>query len=77
MKNSILGILLICLCTGLGAQNSDPVLFTVAGKPVNVSEFNYIYSKTNGDKANYSRKSLEEYLDLYVKFKRKVARARI
>ncbi len=76
MKNSILGILLICLCTGLGAQNSDPVLFTVAGKPVNVSEFNYIYSKTNGDKANYSRKSLEEYLDLYVKFKRKVARAR-
>ena len=76
MKNSILGIFLICLTAGLSAQNSDPVLFTVAGKPVNVSEFNYIYSKTNGDKANFSRKSLEEYLDLYVKFKRKVARAR-
>lgn len=61
---------------GIFAQNDDPVLFTVQGTPVYVSEFNYIYSKTNGEKADYSKESLEEYLDLYVKFKLKVQKAR-
>lgn len=58
------------------AQEQDAVLFTVADTPVPVSEFDYIYSKTNGKNADYSRKSLEEYLDLYVKFKLKVKKAR-
>ena len=58
------------------AQDTDPVLFTVDGLPVHVSEFKYIYSKTNGDKADFSKKSLEEYLDLYVRFKMKVKKAR-
>lgn len=53
----------------------DPVLFSVHNKPIHVSEFNYIYTKNNGDKADYSRASLEEYLDLYVKFKLKVQKA--
>jgi peptidyl-prolyl cis-trans isomerase SurA len=60
----------------LHAQSDDPVLFTVADKPVRVSEFKYIYSKTNGAEANFSRESLDEYLDLYVKFKLKVQKAR-
>ncbi|MCC7245318.1 MAG: peptidylprolyl isomerase [Saprospiraceae bacterium] len=54
----------------------DPVLFTVGGKPTTVSEFKYIYSKTNQDKADFSEASLRDYLDLYVKFKLKVAKAR-
>ena len=69
---------MICLCLGsfsASAQN-DPVLFTVENTPVNLSEFKYIYSKTNGEKADFSEKSLREYLDLYVKFKLKVQRAR-
>jgi peptidyl-prolyl cis-trans isomerase SurA len=57
-------------------KEKDAVLFTVDGTPVSVAEFDYIYSKTNRDKADYSRKSLEEYLDLYVKFKLKVQKAR-
>lgn len=62
---------------GLFAQMSDdPVLFSVEGNPVQLSEFEYIYTKTNGEKADFSRKSLEEYLDLYVKFKLKVQRAK-
>jgi peptidyl-prolyl cis-trans isomerase SurA len=62
----------------LSAQKSgdDPILFTVDGKPVHVSEFNYIYSKTNGNKADFSKASLDEYLDLYTKFKLKVKRAK-
>ncbi len=58
------------------AQANDEVLFTVEGSPVYVGEFKYIYEKTNQDDADYSQKSVEEYLDLYKKFKLKVQRAR-
>ena len=54
----------------------DSVLFTVNGSEVKVSEFDYIYNKNNGDEADYSKKSLEEYLDLYTKFKLKVEKAK-
>lgn len=57
-------------------QQGDPVLFSVSGTPVQVSEFTYIYSKTNGDNADYSKESLKEYLELYKNFKLKVQRAR-
>lgn len=60
----------------LFAQKNDPVLFTVDKTPVHQSEFEYIYTKTNGKDANFSRASLEEYLDLYVKFKLKVQKAK-
>ncbi|HEB62771.1 MAG TPA: hypothetical protein ENI82_06435 [Bacteroidetes bacterium] len=56
-------------------QNND-VLFTIAGNEVPVSEFLYIYKKNLGNKADFSRKSLEEYLDLYIKFKLKVQKAK-
>ena len=75
-KQIIIAFLGICLSTALLGQKSDPVLFTVADKPVHASEFMYIYTKTNRDKADFSKASLEEYLDLYTKFKLKVQRAR-
>lgn len=59
-----------------GAHNDDPVLFTVNNKPVYVSEFQQIYTKTNQQNADFSETSLREYLDLYVKFKMKVQKAR-
>lgn len=59
----------------ISAQN-DPVLFTIDGREVPLSEFEYIYKKNNRDDADFSRASLSEYLDLYVKFKLKVHRAR-
>jgi peptidyl-prolyl cis-trans isomerase SurA len=58
------------------SQSEDPTLFTVNGTPVKVSEFLYIYGKNNGKEADYSKKSIDEYLDLYIKFKLKVAKAR-
>lgn len=67
--------LLIGLAVSLTAQDGNEVLFSVAGNPVTVDEFDYIYSKTNGKNADYSSKSLEEYLDLYIKFKLKVQKA--
>ena len=58
------------------AQTDDPVLFTVQGKPIHVSEFKYIYTKTNQQGADFSEASVRDYLDLYVKFKLKVQKAR-
>ena len=55
---------------------NDPVLFSVNGSDVKVSEFDYIYNKNNGDEADYSKESLQEYLDLYTKFKFKVEKAK-
>ncbi|HEX5625150.1 MAG TPA: peptidylprolyl isomerase [Saprospiraceae bacterium] len=75
MRSMFIWIALILAGTGF-AQVKDPVLFTVAGTPVHVSEFEYIYNKNNGKDADYSRKSLTDYLNLYTKFKLKVQAAR-
>jgi peptidyl-prolyl cis-trans isomerase SurA len=64
------------LSQSLVAQKDDPVLFSVNDVPVHLSEFKYIYTKTNGQKADFSRVSLQEYLDLYTNFKLKVQKAR-
>ena len=73
-KIGILFCTIVCAWS-LQAQDNDPILFSVENIDVPVSEFRYIYDKTNGDKASYSVASLKEYLDLYVKFKLKVKRA--
>jgi peptidyl-prolyl cis-trans isomerase SurA len=58
------------------AQSGEKVLAKVGGADISVSEFTYIYEKNNGTTASYSEKSLQEYLDLYIKFKLKVEKAR-
>lgn len=66
----------IAFLTWVTNAQTDPVLFTVAGTPVHLSEFEYIYNKNNQKEADYSRKSLDDYLNLYTKFKLKVQAAR-
>ena len=77
-KQILFLLLLLAVSTGtINAQKQeDPTLFTVEDVPVGKSEFVYIYSKTNGQKADFSEESLDEYLDLYVKFKLKVKKAK-
>lgn len=72
---TLLGLFFLSTLT-VFSQKDDPVLFTVDDIPVHISEFKYIYDKTNGEKADYSKNSLQEYLDLYEKFKLKVKRAK-
>ncbi|MCO6460929.1 MAG: peptidylprolyl isomerase [Saprospiraceae bacterium] len=74
-KNLVLVLIITFLCNIIYAQK-DEVLFTVNKTPVNVSEFRYIYEKSNNKNADYSEKSLNESLDLYIRFKLKVAKAR-
>ena len=69
-------IVVLLISSSVRGQQDDRVLFTVEDTPVTVAEFDYIYSKTNGEQATYSKASLEEYLDLYIKFKLKVQKAK-
>jgi peptidyl-prolyl cis-trans isomerase SurA len=73
MKKSILSIVLLCASIW-GVAQDDQVLMTIAGKPVMVSEFMYIYEKNTQD-VNQEKQSMEEYLDLFINFKLKVAEA--
>ena len=79
MTKQIVTVFLLLASFSLIAQTnekSDPVLFSVGKTDVNVAEFEYIYSKANGKKADFSEESLKEYLDLYTKFKLKVQKAK-
>lgn len=76
MKSNFLIALLICIASSTFAQKDQRVLFTVKSQPVTVDEFLYIYTKNNGDKADFSKKSLEENLNLYKNFKLKVQYAK-
>ncbi len=77
MQIRLLIITLIILTSSLVADaQNDPVLFSVGNTKVYESEFKYIYEKTNGQKADYSKGSVNEYLDLYIKFKLKVEKAK-
>ena len=58
------------------AQNPSDVLFMTGNSEVTVEEFKYIYEKTNAKDADYSERSLNEYLNLFQNFKLKVKSAR-
>lgn len=65
----------ILVAIAANAQTAgDPVVMTVNGIPVSRSEFVYSYSKNNGDGV-IDKKTIEEYADLYVNYKLKVAAA--
>ncbi len=77
-KQNFILLLALLMCSAITyAQPNEDILFTVGdGMEVPVSEFEYIYKKTNAEEADFSKQSLEEYLDLYKKFKLKVRKAR-
>ena len=70
-------LMIIAGCTASKTpENQEPVLFTVAGNPVSVAEFQYVYNKNSNNAENAAGKaSLDEYLELYKNFKLKVTEA--
>ena len=56
------------------AQQNDPVIMTVNGQPINRSEFEYSYNKNNTEGV-IDKKSVEEYVDLFINYKLKVQAA--
>lgn len=76
LKNIFLFVVCFYASTVVHAQKNEDVLFTIAGSPVTVGEFKYIYEKNNAnEKGLYNEKSVHEYLNLYTNFKLKVKEA--
>lgn len=61
----------VCAQTGTA---DDPVIMTINGKPVLRSEFEYSYNKNNAEGV-IDKKSVNEYVDMFVNYKLKVEAA--
>ena len=55
------------------AKGGDPVLMTINGKEIKLSEFEYLYHKNNQQQVE--KETLEQYVDRFVLYKQKVADA--
>jgi len=55
------------------AKSGDPVLMTINGKDIKLSEFEYLYHKNNQQQVE--KETLEQYVDRFVLYKQKVADA--
>ena len=58
-----------------GFAQTDPTLLTIDGKAITKSEFEAVYKKNNGKDMSAEKKSVNDYLDLFVNFKLKVKEA--
>ncbi|MDY4409587.1 MAG: peptidylprolyl isomerase [Prevotella sp.] len=74
MKKIHLAFLLSLVSLALPAQNADPVVMHINGKPVTRSEFEYSYNKNNSDGV-IDKKTVKDYVPLFVAYKLKVEAA--
>jgi peptidyl-prolyl cis-trans isomerase SurA len=76
--NSLKNFLAIFIFTisifSLSAQDNRSLL-NIAGESVTVDDFMYVYKKNNTQENITDKKSIEEYLDLFINFKLKVKEA--
>ena len=66
--------LCVLLISQFGFGQKDPIVMDINGKKVTKSEFLQIYLKNNND-PKFDKVSLDDYLELFKKFKLKVAEA--
>ena len=75
MKSKFLiGAMLLC-GNIVFAQVDDPVIMKINGQPVSRSEFEYSFNKNNSEGV-IDKKSVDEYVDLFVNYKLKVEAAK-
>lgn len=69
-------VLLLGVTLNVNSQNrKNPVLMTIGDQEITVEEFITVYQKNNVEGEVLDKKSLEEYLELYINFKLKVKEA--
>ena len=70
---SLLFLLTLCT-TSIMAQSNDPVIMKIAGQDIRRSEFEYSYNKNNSEGV-IDKKTVNEYVELFVNYKLKVQAA--
>ncbi len=75
MKKSLLSLTVVAAAAGMlyAGAPKDPVLLTIADKPVTLSEFEYLYHKNNSQQL--APQTIDEYLQMFITYKQKVAAA--
>ncbi len=73
-KNILFFIFLLSFA-GLNAQQRKKVLFTVDKQPVYTDEFMKVFNKNRNIVSEENKKSIEEYLELYINYKLKLRQA--
>ncbi len=69
-----IALLLLSILTFQAWSQDNKVVMTINGEDITKNEFLQVYLKNNND-PKYDKESLDEYLELYKKFKLKVAEA--
>lgn len=72
--NKLIAFAITCLISLSVFSQEDPIIMTIDGNPITKSEFLQIYLKNNDD-PKYDQQSLDEYMELFKRFKLKVAEA--
>ena len=65
---------MLCCSSMALAQQTDPVVMTINGQPITRSEFEYSYNKNNAEGV-IDKKTVDEYVDLFINYKLKVMAA--
>ena len=68
ISSLLLGVVVLAF-----AKDNDPVLMTINGKDIKLSEFEYLYHKNNQQQVE--KETLDQYVDRFVLYKQKVADA--
>ena len=71
----IIGLVIALTIVGNSAIAQNETIMTVGGDAVTLSEFENIYNKNNSNLQDQEEQSLDDYVDLFVKFKLKVKEA--
>lgn len=75
MERRVVAFFLVAFLPLMAMAQDDPVIMKINGKPVTRSEFEYSYNKNNAEGV-IDKKSVEEYVDLFVNYKLKVEAAK-
>lgn len=74
MKNALLATLLTVSLAAAAQTQDDPTIMTINGVAVPRSEFEYSFNKNNSEGV-IDKKNVEDYVDLFINYKLKVAAA--
>lgn len=74
MRKYVMFVAALVMAMAVVAQDADPVLMSINGKDIRRSEFEYAMNKNNAAVGEEGQ-SVEEYLQMFIDFKLKVAEA--
>lgn len=75
MKKILLGFSALSFISISALAQNDQTILVIDGKNISKAEFENVYKKNNGKEVATDKKSLNEYMDLFINFKLKVKEA--